>query len=197
MPASATIAKSPDWQEYFARTQALPNPERLKPFLDKLPKSATLLDFGCGTGRFAAAFHRDRPDLYIHVHDAQLDKANLLGPWAIRRTEPNFKSFHAHAEYDAIFAQASLFFELPENQQSLFTRLSEALKPGGLLAFTFLDGAQAIPLPGVYARTESELKTMLHTAKFTIESEHYRTDMVYGSEKLPIPTFIIHARKDL
>ena len=41
------------WQQYYQRTADLPPPERVKPFLDAIPQGGTVLDFGCGTGRFA------------------------------------------------------------------------------------------------------------------------------------------------
>lgn len=189
-------APSPNWAKFYRHTQELPAPERLAPFLQHLPHGAAVLDFGCGSGRFTLAMHRDRPDLRLHVLDLHLPEAALLAdaPFVEKRLHQPFADFRATAEYDGIFAFASLFFEPPEGLPALFSRLFEALKPGGLLSFTFVENnGPGLPF---YPASAPELRNLLENAGFTVEN-CTRRDTTYTKHNHLIPTLFIHARKTL
>ncbi len=190
-------AKDKDWDTYYQRTLDIPTPLRVKPFLDKIPQGGTVLDFGCGSGRFAAAFHRDRPDLSLHVLDINLAKAPLLqnADWVHKQFPIAFAEFKEQNAYDGIFAWASLFFEENTRHQPMFNSLAAAMKPGATLAFTFVESGyekEGFPFHG---RKYEELENLIKAAGLTTQTLEYRNDIAYGKTKEIIPTFIIHAQK--
>jgi SAM-dependent methyltransferase len=192
-------AGTPDqgWKEFFQRTLDLPPPEHTEDFLKLITENGSVLDFGCGSGRFAVAFYRDRPDLTIDVIDAHLDQAPLLTEdtaWLGKRMQQKFKDFRAHEEYDGIWAWNSLFFTPPQHQQDIFHRLSDALKPKGSLVFTFVEPCEGSGFP-FHGRIRKDLEGMLKNAVLKIEKIEHQLDMEFGASKTVLPAFIIHARK--
>src|SRR5271170_4295393 len=138
--SDATAHSKERWEEFFARTGDLPPKERTRPFLDHLPQNGHMLDFGCGSGRWAAAFLRDRPDISVDLLDQHVDKANLLPPgFRGEKFQTDFKDFKPRRAYDGIWSFASLFFLPREALEAVIHTLAGALKPQGLMMFTMVD----------------------------------------------------------
>lgn len=185
-----------DWDEYYTRTHELPSPERTHTFLHTLPPQSHILDFGCGTGSWAAAFLRDRPDLTIDVIDRNLDKAIHITPdWKGRKWHGDFRTFKPACAYDAIWARASLFFLAKDEIEIAFGLLASALKAGGVITFTLVDATPAAQKAGFTGMSEAALKTLLAKNRLTPLSLIYNAEVPYGAQKLIVPTFIVHARK--
>lgn len=191
-----TEGSNKDWGAYYRRTLDLPTPDKIAGFLKEIPQNGTVLDFGCGAGRYTAAMHRDRPDLHLHALDLHINEAPLLAdaPWLEKKMHQSFAEFSSPNTYDGILARHALFFEPPERHQPLFQQLSDALKPGGTLDLTFVEhNAKGFPFHG---RSEPELRAMLEKTGLTIDKMQ-REQLTYGTSKTIIPTHIIHARKKI
>ncbi len=184
------------WDEFFARTQQLPVPERTRDFLALLPPSARVLDFGCGSGRWCAAFFRDRPDLTIDAVDGLIEKATLIpANSAGERIKADFVSFCPSHAYNGLWAYAVLFFIPRDKQPAVFQRLTQALRPGGVFEFTMVEeGAPAISA-GFHGMSEEALKNWLAEAELTILSMDKLQDAQYGPTRITIPTFHVRAQK--
>lgn len=109
------------------------------PFLAALPVNAHILDAGCGSGRDALAFQQ--LGYQISAFDASEPLAahasQLLG---VMVPVKRFADMDEIERYDGIWACASLL-HVPENQlPDAFSRLWQALKPGGVLYCSFKHG---------------------------------------------------------
>lgn len=197
LPSDSNEKPVHDWKKYYSRTVEIPSPERCHLFLERIPQKGSVLDFGCGSGRFAVAFHRDRPDLAIDVLDAHVEDASLLqdAPWIGNRLPQRFEDFCAFEAYDGIWSRASLFFLAPDKLESVFQALANALRPNGLLAFTFVQPCVESSAMGFTSLEKKPLEEMLHAVRLSVERFEYRPDMRYGESRTLIPTFVIHAGK--
>lgn len=183
-----------DWAGYFVRTQELPVPERTQAFLSRLPLNAEILDFGCGTGRWARAFLRDRPDLSIDVVDQHAMSALHIGQgWKGRVYAVDFNEFTPEKPYDAIWAQDTLFFIPPEKLPAVFGRLCTGLKPGGLFNFTMVAPTQAAKAMHFHGMEKEAIEAMVEAAGLTDVAVICRPDTLYAQRI--VPSFVVTARK--
>lgn len=187
--------ETPDWPKYYTHTLEAPRSSLYTSFLDAIPKDGHILDFGCGSGRFTLAMHETRPDLSIDALDMHLDEAPLLQDvsWLNARFPIKYEAFNKQNHYDGIFAWASLFFEPPERHAPLFQQLSNALKTGGTLYFSFTEGKNH-ELP-FFSRSEEELKSLLSDAGLSAKQVEYHTDFRYSKHNVIVPTYTIYAEK--
>ncbi len=178
--------------EFYARTSALPSSDKTSPFLNRLSPQACVLDFGCGSGRWAVAFQRDRPDLTIDVLDMNLHLAPLIGEdWKGARYTKTFEEFRPEKPYDGIWAFAALFFLVPESFATVLATLSSALKSGGVLFFTMVEpGART----HFYGMNECEIRTALAVAGLICDSIVLHHDS-YGTQQKIIPTYHVTAHR--
>ena len=109
-------------------------------FLGGLPKTARILDAGSGAGRDSAFFLRQGHD--VSAFDASPTLCRLSRKrTGVATRQLRFQEFDEIEEYDGIWANASLLHvprvELPD----CISRLTRALKPGGLLYMSFKHGS--------------------------------------------------------
>ncbi|EJB8442493.1 class I SAM-dependent methyltransferase [Vibrio parahaemolyticus] len=111
------------------------------PFVELLPKQALILDAGCGSGRDTKAFL----DMGYSVEaiDASLAMVNHATSYTgINIEKKTFQQVEAKEKYDGIWACASLL-HVPRNELlDVFTKLSVALKAGGIWYFSFKYGSE-------------------------------------------------------
>lgn len=110
-------------------------------FTALLPEQALILDAGCGSGRDTKAFL----DMGYSVEaiDASLAMVNHATSYTgINVEKKTFQQVEAKEKYDAIWACASLL-HVPRNELlDVFTKLSVALKAGGIWYFSFKYGSE-------------------------------------------------------
>ena len=108
-------------------------------FLDHMKPGGRILDAGCGSGRDALAFQQ--AGFPVDAFDASPKicqmASELLGqPVACKR----FEELTGKAEYDGIWACASLLHVAAKDLPNAMNRLQKLLKPGGILYASFKQG---------------------------------------------------------
>jgi methylase of polypeptide subunit release factors len=99
-----------NWDSYYTLTANLPKPAMTASFLEAIPHKGAILDFGAGSGRWSAAFLRDRPDVIIDMLDQNIQAALLPENGRGEKIASSFQDFVPSKTYDGIWAFATLFF---------------------------------------------------------------------------------------
>ena len=105
-------------------------------FLDKLPKHAYILDFGCGSGRDTKVFLDNgyQVDAVDGSEEVCHEASRITG---IAVKQMFFSDLDADTVYDGIWACASIL-HLPRTElKDVLNRISKALKPQGVLYTSF------------------------------------------------------------
>lgn len=114
------------WAEAFP----YPHSKFLDPFCARLDPGAHILELGCGDGRDAA-----RMEAHGFVVDATDGTASMAELAAEKLGRParqmEFGQLDAEADYDAVWAHASLHHQPLEGLADVLARIFRALKPGG------------------------------------------------------------------
>ena len=108
-------------------------------FLDKLPKHAYILDFGCGSGRDTKVFLDNgyQVDAVDGSEEVCHEASRITG---IAVKQMFFSDLDADTVYDGIWACASIL-HLPRTElKDVLNRISKALKPHGVLYTSFKHG---------------------------------------------------------
>lgn len=119
-------ARAPHYVLKFGQRHSYP----LDAFLDRLPTGGAVLELGCGGGQDAAriaarGFRVDATD----GTPAMVAKANER--WGVGARVMTFDQLEAEAEYDGVWAHASLLHAPREALPDILTRIHRALRPGG------------------------------------------------------------------
>jgi len=109
-----------------------PKIDLLAGLIDNLPESASLLDFGCGTGGFAALIQSRWPSLGVEgcdLSEGMLDEAvrrgTTLNLWKYDGRDLPFE------RYDLVTAVCVFHHICPSEWVVVANRIRKALKPGG------------------------------------------------------------------
>lgn len=196
MSMERSVTPNGDFSGYIARTQELMPLKWTAPFLVHIPEAGYILDFGTGSGRWAAAFVRDRPDVVVDALDKHIDQAVNLGEnWRGEKIQSLFQDFKPKHSYDGIWASAVLFFMHPQEMRTCFHTLVSALNAGGTIAFTMVDDCQTAKLQGYHGLSRDQILQMLQEEGLELNRIHFDEKAIYGKEKRVIPTYSIRARK--
>ncbi len=119
--------------------------ERARPFFDLLDLVAPIpggraVDLGCGTGELTAELHRRTgaaETLGVDSSEAMLAKAAPHAGGGLRFERGDIAEFAPAEPFDLVFSNAAYHW-LPDHP-ALLSRLTQAVKPGGQLAFQVPD----------------------------------------------------------
>ncbi len=100
---------------------------QLDPFLDRLPAGARVLELGCGGGQDAARMAAR--GFTVDATPAMVTKAHQR--WGVGARVMAFDELEAAAEYDGVWAHASLLHCPREALPDVLARIHRALRPGG------------------------------------------------------------------
>lgn len=185
------------WDSFYARTQYLPSPEATSSFLNHLPRNAKVLDFGTGSGRWAAAFIRDRPDLTIDLLDQNIEQASLIPEkWKGKIIKTSFENYVPSKKYHGIWSFASLFFMNNSDLEKCLSKLIDALEENGVIEFSMVDKCPAADNFKLYGMAEVAMRKILEEKKLLIDSIKLNNDAKYGKNMLLIPTYHVRATKN-
>lgn len=105
----------------------------------------TLLDVGCGQGRYAIAFaERGMRVTGVDASEVLLAEARRLAvvtgvPVDWRRLDMRHLPFEAEFDH-AVLMDAFGFFQTPDEDQSVLARIAAALRPGGTAVLVMVNG---------------------------------------------------------
>lgn len=122
--------------EFYRQTVGVDMSSLYAPFLESLPPGAHILDAGCGSGRDTLYFLR-------HGYKVSaFDASPKLAEYASRLTERpvltmRFEELEVRDAFDGIWACASLLHVPRTNIDSVFGKLCDALKLGGVMFVSF------------------------------------------------------------
>lgn len=117
---------------YFENTVDLNMEEFLEKFISFLPEAGTILDLGCGSGRDSLYFINKGFD--VTAMDGSEELCQLasihIGQDVLNM---QFSELDFQQVFDGIWACASLLHTTPEQLNEILGKISDSLKPGGVL----------------------------------------------------------------
>jgi SAM-dependent methyltransferase len=125
--------------EYFEQTAHLDMGELRRRFTDRLPAGAKILDAGCGSGRDSRAF-RDGGFEVVSIDASQGMADEAFHRLGVEVRVMKFQDMDFAAEFDGVWASASLLHVPRSELSDTLDRIAAALKPGGILYMSFKVG---------------------------------------------------------
>ncbi len=126
-------------ERFAAETAAVDFAATQERFLGRLDPGAAILDLGCGSGRDTKAF-LDR-GFSVTAADGSPELCALASAYTgIPVRQMLFEELDARAEYDGIWACASLLHVPSADLPDIFRRMLTALRPGGIIYASFKYG---------------------------------------------------------
>lgn len=108
-------------------------------FIEELPKGGEILDLGCGSGRDSLAFLN--AGFRVTPADGSEQICRITGGrLGIPVRQMDFEELEEREAYDGIWACASLLHLPLSKLTKEFERISDALRPGGILYASFKYG---------------------------------------------------------
>lgn len=124
---------------FLAETQSVDFSEIRNLFLERLPKDARILDFGCGSGRDALAFLKRGYQVEAADGSARMCRAaQVLTGIPVRRML--FQELDETEKYDGIWACSSILHLPKAELREVLERMAKALKEGGVIYTSFKYG---------------------------------------------------------
>ncbi len=114
--------------------------ESLIAFESKLPRSADVLDFGCGGGQ-DSAWLRDHGHRVVSMDASEGLAREAKARFGIDVRVGDFMTLDATAAFDGVWAAASLHHAECAALPDIFARIGAALRPGGHFAANMKGGA--------------------------------------------------------
>lgn len=159
---------------FIEGTQNADMSEQYRFFLKYLTPGSKLLDLGCGSGRDSAYFSSLGFEVTAVDGSEELCK-RVKENYGIEAYCIKFEDISFDAEFDAIWACASLLHVEKVNMPKVLSKVSAALKSGGILYASFKYGSREHVSNGRFFNdyTESDIGTLL-TPKGQLTLVEYR-----------------------
>lgn len=154
-------------------------------FLSYISQNATILDFGCGSGRDTKYFLD--AGMYVDATDGSEQLCKLASEYTgISVKQMLFEELDEQEKYDGIWACSSILHLPKENLKDVFYKMIQALKPHGIIYTSFKYGTFEGERNGRYFTDFTEetfcefLKDIIHVK---IEEMWVTGDVRPGREK--------------
>jgi len=166
--------------QFEADTSGLDMSALYERFLRRLPLGGRILDAGCGVGRDALAFAKR--GFAVTAFDASAEMVRRASERVAGRAEVRqlrFEDVAWCAEFDGIWACASLLHVPPTGFQGNASRLATALRPNGVCYMSFKHGSGERIVGGrlFSDHTEESLRAVLRTTGFTLSEVWITNDV--------------------
>lgn len=147
---------------FIEGTRSVDMSEQYRFFLRHLPSGSQLLDLGCGGGRDSAYFSALGFEVTAVDGSEELCK-RVKENYGIHALCMKFENLSFVAEFDAVWACASLLHVKKADMPQVMGKVSAALKPGGVLYASFKYGSEERICNGRFFNdyTEKNLDTLL------------------------------------
>lgn len=153
--------------DYIMRTSAAEMHKVYSKFLKYLPKSASILDLGCGSGRDSKYFLSK--GFSVTAVDGSEEIAKLASKetgievQCIRFDQLNYKNC-----FDAVWANASLLHVEKSKMHGILEKISKALKNNGILYSSFKYGTTEREEDGKHYSdyTEKDIEDIIKNTEF-------------------------------
>ena len=147
---------------FIEGTQNADMSEQYRFFLKYLTPGSKLLDLGCGSGRDSAYFSSLGLEVTAVDGSEELCK-RVKANHGIEALCINFEDISFDAEFDAIWACASLLHVKKADIPNIMKKVSTSLKPGGILYASFKYGSDECISNGRFFNnyTEHDINTLL------------------------------------
>lgn len=124
---------------FYAATVSVEFTATQQRFLSYLPAPASILDFGCGSGRDTKAFLDQ--GYQVEAIDGSKELCKLATRYTgIQVRHMLFQDLNAVSKYDGIWACSSILHLPGEELINVMRRMSDALKQGGIIYTSFKYG---------------------------------------------------------
>ena len=151
-------------------------------FLDLLPEHATILDFGCGSGRDTKYFLEQ--GCMIDAMDGSLELSKAASKYTgINVKHMLFQELNEKEKYDGIWACASILHVKKEELPEIIRKMSMAAKANGIIYLSFKYGDFEGERNGRYftdMTEESMAKLLVDFPEFTVEKQWITGDVRVG-----------------
>lgn len=168
--------------QFYAGTVNVDFAAHRQRFLSYLPKPATILDFGCGSGRDAKAFLDQ--GYQVEAIDGSLELCKLASDYTgIQVRHMIFHELVAIGRYDGIWACSSILHLSVDELSDVMRRMSLALKPNGIIYTSFKYGTFSGERNGRYFTdmTEETFADFIHSVdKLQTEEQWITCDVRTG-----------------
>ena len=147
---------------FIAGTQNADMSEQYRFFLKHITPGGKLLDLGCGSGRDSAYFSALGFDVTAIDGSEELCK-RVKENHGIEALCLRFEDIDFQAEFDAIWACASLLHVKKADMPNVMEKVSASIKPGGILYASFKYGSDEHTSNGRFFNdyTEHDLDSLL------------------------------------
>ena len=165
--------------QYFEETIDLDMTDHLRRFLDRLPENAEVLDLGCGSGRDSR--YLEEAGCYVTPMDGSPKMCSLAEIYTdLDVLCLTFEEMEFQEVFDGIWASASLLHVARKDMHHILKKVSDALKPGGILYMSFQYGEGEEYRNGRFYcdYTEKTLKKLLQLEHELEILEIYQSDDV-------------------
>ncbi len=125
-------------REYIERTSHHDRSEQHEKFLSYLPKRATVLDAGCGSGRDSLAFLK--AGCQVQAIDAAEEMVRHTRSLGINAETKRFEECDWVEKFDGIWCMASLLHVEKQQLPLAIKKLGKGLKKGGVWFVAFKEG---------------------------------------------------------
>lgn len=180
MPTPTTLTYyNKNAQNFISTTREVDFTQTQTRFLTKLSKGASILDFGCGSGRDTKYFLSQ--GYRVTAIDGSEELCRLASDYTgIAVNHMLFQELKDIETYDAIWACSSILHLPLEELADVLNKMSAALKPNGIIYTSFKYGEFSGQRGGRYFTdmTEASFSQLIQCAKdLTIEEQWITSDV--------------------
>ena len=151
-------------------------------FLELLPEHATILDFGCGSGRDTKYFLKH--GFMVDATDGSLELCKAASEYTgINVKHMLFQELNEKEKYDGIWACASILHVKKEKLPEIIRKMSLAAKANGIIYLSFKYGDFEGERNGRYFTDMTEksmAKLLVDFPEFTVEKQWITGDVRAG-----------------